>query len=709
MLKIGIDVGGTFTHAVAMDASERTLVGKVCVPTTHAAEAGVAQGVIDALQQLLKEKDIAIEDIQLIAHSTTQATNALLEGDVAAVGVIGMGKGLEGWRAKSQTRFEGLELTAGKVLPVYQRFVNPAELTPEVADRLIDELVKAGAEVIVASEAFGVDDPAREHLIVERARKKDLLATAASDISKLYGLRVRTLTAVINASMMPKMLDTANLTEQAIRKAGIQTPVMVMRSDGGIMDIDEMRKRPILTMLSGPAAGVAAALMYARISDGIFIEVGGTSSDITVIRNGKPQVKSAQIGGHRLYVQTLDVRTLGVAGGSIPRLKNKSIVAVGPRSAHIAHLSYPAFSKTSDFSQATQTLIQPRPGDPEDYLKITRPDDEKSYTITPTEAAHFLNLVEVHGHGEANQEAVSSVIETLATHNGQSAKAFATQLLTVASEKIRPTIQQLLREYKLDTDLVQFVGGGGGASAIVPFGAKHLGFDHRIVEHTEMISAIGAALGLIRDSVERNIVNPSDEDLVNLRQEAYEAVIKMGAVPESVEVSIEVDNRNKKVVAVATGASSLENEGQQKALSPEERRQEAQQAFKGADIELLEATEHLFVYGQHTTRSLMLGLIKRPQLNIKVLDARGTVKLQINDAHCRSTPKNEAKKALGELLEELTAYGDAGGLLPDVYALLGQRIVDLSGVIEVSQMQALLEQEMQQISGELVLLASSKN
>ncbi len=405
LVRIGIDVGGTFTKAVLLDNDSHEIIGQVVVPTTHRAEAGVAEGVIDAFRRALGAAGITAADVVFIAHSTTQATNALLEGDVARVGVIGMGRGaVESRLARSQTVIGDIELAAGRVISSTHTFMRSDETGADAVRAAVAAVRAQGARVVVASDAFSVDDARAEEQVMAAAVEAGLPATGGHEISKLYGLTIRTRTAVINASILPKMIETAQLTQEAVRQAGIAAPLMIaqltqeavrqagiaaplmiMRGDGGVMDLGEVQKRPVLTMLSGPAASVAGALMYLRVSDGIFFEVGGTSTNIGVIRGGQPTVAFAEVGGHRTYISSLDVRVLGIAGGSMVRLEGDRIVDVGPRSAHIAGLPYAAFQPAASIVDPAVELIQPKADDPAGYVAI-RLGDGRRVAITTTDA-----------------------------------------------------------------------------------------------------------------------------------------------------------------------------------------------------------------------------------------------------------------------------------------------------------------------------------
>jgi N-methylhydantoinase A len=703
-IKIGIDVGGTFTHAVAVDISNYSLCGKTCVPTTHKAEQGVAAGVVQSMQELIESTGIKPEEVVMIAHSTTQATNALLEGDVASVGIILLGKGTEGSIGFRQIAKDNIILAPGKNLTCYTEYIDlKEELTEDKIKHTIEILKYKGAEVLVASEIYGVDDPKNEHFVAKIAHEMGFTATSASDISQLYGLRVRTRTAVINAAMMPKMLETANMTEKAVRESGIDAPLMIMRSDGGIMDINEMRKRPILTMLSGPAAGVAAALMYARVSDGIFLEVGGTSTDISVIKNGKPQIKSAQIGGNRLFLRALDVRTLGIAGGSTPRVQNGKIIDVGPRSAHIADLHYPSFDFDHDFTNVKLDTLRPRPEDPSDYLSIQPMNGRYNFTLTPTEASHYLGLTGEANSDTVNNDAIEKVFKSVADSYNISPQDLAKKILEISSNKVKPTIKQLTREYKLDSDLIQFVGGGGGAPAIVPAVAQSMNLPHIIAENTDVISAIGAALGIIRDSVEKTIMNPTTEDIIALRQEAIASVQAMGADPDTIEASVEVDAKNNRVIATATGSGEMRTKDLNvEKLDQKEILETAAHSLKTTsdNCNIIIETDGLFLVGYELVKKSIFNRSGKKKIQVRVLDKEGVVRLQLKDVAVKTCQASQAKSSLISILEVLTSYGDAGALLPGIYVLIGGRIVDMTGLIDEKQLTALLDIELQHIPGE---------
>src|SRR4051794_34308221 len=486
--RIGIDVGGTFTKAVLIDNRDFRVVGRYSVMTTHSDARGVAAGVVEVFRNVLERSQVDPKDVVFIAHSTTQATNALLEGDVAAVGIIGMASRVESLLARGQSNVKDIELAPGRVLRPAHRFITTDKLDEAIVRQTLVALRDEGAQVVVASSAFGVDDQSAEETVMRVAAELGLAVTGGHEITKLYGLTTRTRTAVINASILPKMIGTANMTEEAVREAGITAPLMIMRGDGGVMDVQEMRRRPVVTMLSGPAASVAGALMYLRVSDGIYFEVGGTSTNIGVIRNGRPTVKYARVGGHETYVSSLDVRVIGIAGGSMVRAHSGKLVDVGPRSAHIAGLPYAAFARTEDIVDPTIEFFRPKNDDPDDYVAI-RSSNGVRYAITNTCAANVLGYARPGLHAYGNPESAQRAIGALAEFIGKSIEDTARAILDIATDKVIPVVDDLIREYKLDRDQAVLVGEGGGAAALIPHTSHRTGLRHEISRDAEVISS----------------------------------------------------------------------------------------------------------------------------------------------------------------------------------------------------------------------------
>lgn len=711
-IRIGIDVGGTFTKAVAIDNETYETIGKAAVLTTHTAPEGVARGVIQVFNKILEDLQLDPEDVVFIAHSTTQATNALLEGDVAPVGIIGMGAGFDGWRAKRVTCIEDIELAPGRILKTCHEFLDSEKIEEVIKNCMaekcgkcenscdcresIERLLSSGAKVIVASEAFGVDDPTRENLIVRMATNIGVPALGAHEISKLYGLEVRTRTAVINASILPKMMETANMTEASVRKTGIKAPLMIMRGDGGLMDINEMRRRPILTMLSGPSASVAGALMYLKVTDGIFFEVGGTSTNIGVIRAGKPVIRHVEIGGHQTFLPSLDVRVLGVAGGSMPRVRGKEIIDVGPRSAHIAGLPYSAFAKTSEIVDPELVFIQPKPHDPNDYVAI-KTKSGKMFAVTNTCAANVLGMTKPGDYAYGNPEAARRAMQPLAVKLGLSVEETARRILEVSTDKIVQLIEQLISEYKLDRDSVVLVGGGGGAAALIPFTAKRMNLNYRISENAEVISSIGVALAMVREVVERTIVDPTPEDIIRIRREAETAAIKAGAAPGTVEVFIEIDSQRKRVRAIALGATELRTKDLARIEVPlEERKNIAAQSLhvNPSEVNVAAETEFFTVFSARIKDKGFLGALRAPRNSLRIVDREGVVRLSVRNGVVVQSTTSKIMEDLKTYTTKYTEYSEGGPILPGVYILHGGRISDFSGLTAQEHIASMAEMEL---------------
>ena len=698
--RIGIDVGGTFTKAVLIDNSTFEVIERYSVLTTHADPRGVAKGVIEVFSNVLQRSGTDPSDVVFLAHSTTQATNALLEGDVAPVGVIGMASRVESLLAKGQSDIKEIELAPGRFMRPLHRFITTENRTEDSVRAMLEELRAEGVEVVVASSAFGVDDQSGEEMVMRVATSLGMAATGGHEITKLYGLTTRTRTAVINASILPKMIATANMTEASVREAGIAAPLMIMRGDGGVMDIQGMRRRPAVTMLSGPAASVAGALMYLKVSDGIYFEVGGTSTNIGVIRNGRPPVKYARVGGHDTYVNSLDVRVIGIAGGSMVRVSGKDIADVGPRSAHIAGLPYSAFADPADIEDPQLELFRPKDGDPDDYVAI-RTRSGTRYAITNTCAANVLGLVKEGWHARGNAEAARRAMLPLSERLGVPVEEVARRILEKASTKVIPVVESLLIEYKLDRDQAMLVGEGGGGAALIPFVADRMKLAFKISQDAEVISSIGVALALVRESVERVIPNPSSEDLQRIKREAFDAVVKLGAAPENVEVTIEVDAQTQRVRATAMGASEMRAQDLLKDVSEDEARNIAATSMGVApeSLRLVAATDQMRVF-QGSVEERKWRFFKSRRSPVRAVDREGVIRIQRSDGVVVGAKAGDGLAELRQLWEQVTIYNGDSIITPDMFVISGRRVVDLSGVTALDQALAIGGSELEGLAPE---------
>ena len=709
-VRIGIDVGGTFTDAVAIDDATYEIIAQEKIPTTHDAKEGVADGIIKILQDIMKKNDIAPEEVIFIAHGTTQATNALLEGDVAKVGILAMGQGIESARVESDSNVGNIPLAEGKELQTVHTYLKTENAAAdETAVRTkIQELRDKGAQIIVATESFSVDDPTNELFVMDMARQAGIYATGGHEVSQLYGLKVRTRTAVINGSLIPKMMETADMTEQCVKRAGIASQLMIMRCDGGVMTVNEVRRRPILTMLSGLAAGVAGALMYEKMSDGIFLEAGGTSTDISAVKNGRVMVKYAQVGGHKTYLNSLDVRTLGVAGGSMIRVEGKKITDVGPRSAHIAGLTYEVFSPA--LTDPHLELLAPCKDDQPVFAAVVG-EGGKKVALTLAGAANVLGKIPKQDYATGDKAAARIAWQALGDVMGVTAEEAARQAMDIGIGKIRQIVEGLIHDYELPVQGLILAGGGGSAGVVAPYLGELMNCQWKIVKNGPIISTIGVALAMVREIVERTVVNPTDEDIRSIRREALNQIMKSGAKEATVEIAIEIDKQSNILRAIAMGATELRMQDlSSKQHAPEELLALAAQPMElpKDKVQEIATVGKWHVYEGRLEKRAFL-FFKKAEFLLRVLDRDGIIRLRKTAQAVMVTTKGKLQEDLHQLIDTNTEYGTIGGQLPLLYIFYGEKQIDLSGLVSVEQIDGLLQLELDGLAeNEKVIIVAAK-
>jgi N-methylhydantoinase A/oxoprolinase/acetone carboxylase beta subunit len=675
-IRVGIDVGGTFTKAVAIEMTTGKIIGKVTVPTTHSSSNGVSAGIVEALKTLIQRYSIQNSEIELISHSTTQAVNALLEGDTAKVGIIGMGVGLEKSNVIKRTNIRGVKLAPNKYLHTCYRFIDTSKyLEDKDIEQAIGELKKEGAEVIVVSEAYSVDDPSNERFVMDRS---DIPATAGHELTGVYGLEIRTLTAAINGGILPKTTTTAKFVESAVRNEKIAAPVLIMKGDGGVTDMSTFRSKPIVTVLSGPAASVAGALLHLRLIDGVFIEVGGTSTNVCAIKDGKPEVRYVTIMQHPTCIRSLDVRVAGVAGGSLVRWSGRKITDVGPRSAHIAGLPYSCFASSEELENGQIITFQPKEGDPIDYIAIESAGG-KRFAITNTCAANALGLVPEGDYARANQTSAKLALSILANRLGTTMEQASTTILDISAKKVLDIVEHVIKEYKLKKERVVLIGGGGGASVLVPYIGFKQQLQYKIAEHAEVISSIGVAAAMIHEEAEKTVTNPRLEDISALAEQVKKAALERGALPESITIQSEYISERSVIRVTAMGNVSLDiGTANAQEIKREEAHILACELFGiNEGVRCILDTDNYHIFACEMNKK-MLFLKSKKQQQVLVLDKYGRVRLSVENASIFTGSPEQVADRIKSLLRQHARSGK--DLAPQVHILDGMKLMDFSSL-----------------------------
>ena len=326
---IGIDTGGTYTDAVIVDSKSHEIIATAKSLTTRGK---LEIGVTNALKAVVaeSEKRLDTSQISLVSLSTTLATNALVEGmgsSVAAV-LIGFSDDMV-IRSKLREAIPGAKIIRIDGGHDYDGSETCAFDEANLKEQIL--ALKDTVEAFSVSATYSIRNPGHEQ------RAKQLIqqitgcpVTASSELSDGLNGPLRALTATFNVRIVSLIFDLVESVRRAMQEQNIDAPLMIVKGDGSIASADSIIDKPIETILSGPAASVIGANFISGLNNFIISDVGGTTTDVAIVRNGWPTLneKGAMAGGYRTLVRAIDMQTIGLGGDSEVDISHKGIVSL---------------------------------------------------------------------------------------------------------------------------------------------------------------------------------------------------------------------------------------------------------------------------------------------------------------------------------------------------------------------------------------------
>jgi N-methylhydantoinase A len=343
---LGVDVGGTFTDAVLVDAHSAVHTAKVL--STPAQE---SLGVLQAVALVLDRAGVSAEDVTHFAHGMTVATNALLEGRTARTALIataGFTDVIELGRQARAHLYDLCRAAPAPLVPAELRFAAPERTTPDgtlqpldpdAARALIAEIAAAKPEAVAVALLHSYAHPGHEQLLgrlLAEILDPDVHVSISSELVGTFREFERTATTVLDAALSPHLSTYLRTLAHDSHAIGLVEP-QIMQSSGGLTDIAHAGAHAALTVLSGPAGGVGGALMLATLAGHervLCFDMGGTSCDVCLIDGARvAETAERTIAGRPLSLPALDIHTVGAGGGSIAWIDPGGALRVGPASA----------------------------------------------------------------------------------------------------------------------------------------------------------------------------------------------------------------------------------------------------------------------------------------------------------------------------------------------------------------------------------------
>lgn len=541
--RIGVDIGGTFTDFVLLSDLGELAITKV--PSNPKNIAGV---ILDGLSKLSKQSgidpEILMQSIDLIVHGTTIATNAVIQHKLAKTGMIATA----GFRDILELR-EGLKeklydysyappkpLVPRQLrLGVSERVLNDGSvLTPLCEDDVraaADIFKREGVEAVVIGLIWSIKNPVHEIMVRDIIEQEmpGVPVFMSSEVLSQIREYPRFSTAALCAALAPLLTNYLDTLEANIAQVGFDRALRYIQCNGGTTSSDLLKKRPVLALDSGPAAGPSAALFFSEQVGNrnvISLDMGGTSLDVSLVNDGKIETRrNVDVHRYRVGLPMVNVLTIGAGGGSIAHIDDAGILNVGPQSAE----SYPG---PACYNRGG---IAPTVTDANLALGYFSPDAVLGGSIK-------LNY----------SKSIDVLKKEIGDPLGVSAQAAAHSVFSIINENMANAVRSISSEKGHDIRDFTIVCGGGCSPAHAAAIAQSIGVKEVLVPRvSSVLCSFGAAITDVRHDYSSSLsallkdcnIGDLRTAFEQMRAEAFRDLAREGFDPDRVEIEMDMELR----------------------------------------------------------------------------------------------------------------------------------------------------------------------